>query len=154
MSASASVIPTAKAVVSNLPSTREVTTAIHNAVNSASAPLALVHAHRWFWVLVILCVVASVLAFFTTHFLAGIKFALAAIVGAACNYLFGVLIGSFVLSCFASFGAGLIVAWYILNGRHQFEPNKIVLSLNNRLGEAESKLHDALNKQVNEAQNK
>lgn len=107
-------------------------------IASPSAPAVLWDIHRWFWVAVILCAVAAVIAFFTTHFLAGIKFSLAAAVGAALNYLFGVVIGSFVLACLAWGGICIVVTWYILNGRHHFEPSAEVAAVNVRLRDLEN----------------
>ena len=106
---------------------------LHEVLASPAAPALLDDAHRWFWLAVLLCAVAAVLAFFTSHFLAGIKFALAAVAGAAMNFLFGVIIGSFVLSCLASFAAGIVVAWYILNGRHGLEPSAALEAVNARI---------------------
>jgi uncharacterized membrane protein len=107
-------------------------------LQSAAAPKVFTDAERWFWILVALCVVACVLAVITTHFLAAIKFGLAACLGALFTWLYGIVIGSFVLACFASFGVGLVVAWYILNGRHQFAPSAATAIVNARLAALEA----------------
>lgn len=109
-------------------------------ISTASAPAVLVNVHRWFWVAVLACGLAAAIAAFTTHFLAAIKFAFAGIAGGVLNWLYGIVIGSFVLSGLACFACGLVVAWYILNGRHQFEPNSLVKNLNNRLGSLETQI--------------
>ena len=116
-----------------LPTMHAAIASITPVLASPSAPAVLTDLHRWFYVAVILCVVAAIIAGFTTHFLACIKFALAAAVGTAMNFLFGVVIGSFVLACLASFAGGLVMAWYILNGRHRFEPSVLESELNSRL---------------------
>ena len=110
---------------------------LHAVIASAAAPAILTDAQRWFWVAVLACAAAAAIAFFTSHFLAGIKFAFAAAAGAALNFLFGVVIGSFVLTALASFACGLVVAWYILNGRHQLEPSGALAAVNARLQQLE-----------------
>lgn len=109
-------------------------------IESSNAPPVLHNVQRWFWTLVVACIVAAIVATFTTHFLAAIKFALAAICGAAFNYLYGVVIGSFVLACFASFAAGLVIAYYILNGRYKFSLSNAEQTVNDRLQAIENKV--------------
>ena len=104
---------------------------------SPEAPPVLWQLHRWLWAAVIACGVAAVLAAVLTHFLAAIKFGLAAVLGAAGNWLFGVVVGSFVLSFFAGVAIGLILGYYVLNGRFHFEASGVEQNLNARMAQLE-----------------
>ena len=59
-------------------------------LQSAAAPKVFTDAERWFWIAVCLCGVMCVVAILTEHFLAAIKFALAAVLGAVFTWLYGV----------------------------------------------------------------
>jgi hypothetical protein len=107
------------------------------AISSGSAPAILVSGHRWFYLACLVSALAGVLAFYTGHMLAGIKFEFAAVLGAAVNWLFGLVIASYVLSTLVAFALGLVIAWYILNHKHGLELKPVTQSLNDRLSQLE-----------------
>jgi len=92
---------------------------IHDLLTSADAPQIITNTYKWFYLACVVSFFASALAFYTAHILAGIKLLFAGIGGLVCNYLFGVVIGSFVLSCLVSFALGCILAWYIIKGKSE-----------------------------------
>ena len=100
--------------------TKEETTIITRAieiVSQPSSPKEIMLPIHWLYIASLVCLLAAVIAGFTTHFLAAAKFAFAGVAGAVIGKVFSVILGSFVLATFASFAVGLIIAWYIIEGR-------------------------------------
>lgn len=87
---------------------------VSSAISSPSAPPILFDAIHKLYICCALSIIASAIAFFTSHILAGIKFAISGVLGIFIGKTFGVIFGSFVFSCFASFAIGVLLSWYII----------------------------------------
>lgn len=87
---------------------------------SPAAPAVLFTAIHWLYLAALLCFLLAGLAVWRAHILAAVKFAFAGAAGLVIGKVFGVVIGSFVLACFASFAVGVVVAWWIVAGRANY----------------------------------
>ena len=97
------------------PTAKTTMTNVIAEISSSAPPEVVLSSIKWLYIAAVVCALACGIAFATGHILAAVKFAFAGVAGVVLGKTVSVVVGSFVLTAFGCFAAGLVVAWYILS---------------------------------------